>query len=248
MSRLMSALRAADLLGAGPGILLVLLLAGDGIFILLAGLSRAYLKIDLLSLGYDRSYSEFYQYMKFVWIAILLSMIGRGREKLYLLGWVLLFVYFLLDDALQIHETGGTVVAEWLRIDAALNLRAKDFGEIIVSLAAGLLIFVPIAWAWIVGPSWFRALSIDLAVLVGLLVVFGVGVDAVHMMVRPLIPIDYFKYVDFLVGVLEDGGEMVAVSLLTWYAYARATLLQGQREILTLHGMVQALPRQPSRS
>ena len=53
----------------------------------------------------------------------------------------------------------------------------------------------------------------ELAALVAILGTFAVAVDLLHGLLKadPLL--------DFMLATLEDGGEMLAASLLVWYAF-----------------------------
>ena len=126
-----------------------------------------------------------------------------------------MFAYLLLDDALQIHERGGTLVAARLGLMHAFRLRGKDFGELAVSAAAGILLLPLLIWAYRSGSQMFRKVSQDLILLILVLVFFGVVIDMVG------IAIQAGKGVGFIMGVIEEGGEMIAVSLILWYVFLR---------------------------
>src|SRR6056297_2813733 len=117
-----------------PILLLLLLFTADFCFIILDILQyRGYADDARFSLGFERGYSEVYQYIKFFWIAAILSWFGlKKREALYYVV-ALLFFYFLFDDSLQIHERMGGFVVELLNIQEAFGLRGQDYGELIVS-------------------------------------------------------------------------------------------------------------------
>jgi len=84
---------------------LLLLLVADCAFIVLHFLLLTpFLTTPLLSLGRDNGYPEIYQYVKELWIVVLLlSILTKTRVAGYSV-WALLFLYLLMDDALQIHE------------------------------------------------------------------------------------------------------------------------------------------------
>ena len=127
----------------------------------------------LFSLQADLGLSETFQYVKEVWIVILLVMVAIGQRKWVYGSWACLFLYLLLDDSLQIHENLGVCLAEHFTLEPLLGLRARDFGEIAVSAF------------------------------------FGIFVDMLHVAL-PDVP---------GLAVLEDGGEMVVMSLIVWYVF-----------------------------
>jgi hypothetical protein len=157
-------------------------------------------------------WGETYQYLKMYWIVLLLVGVSIRRGKLSYLSWALLFVYLLLDDSLLFHERLGSMVASRLGYTPVLNLRAQDFGELTVVAAAGLVFAGLLSFTWWRGDPEFRRVSRGLALLVGVLLLFGVGVDLLH-------GISDIPAVMALRALLEDGGEMVAMSFVCWYAY-----------------------------
>ncbi|MNZ78850.1 hypothetical protein D3C78_974390 [compost metagenome] len=59
----------------------------------------------------------------------------------------------------------------------------------------------------------FRRFSQDMAILFSILLLFGVGVDMLHSAIQ------LGREVGFILGTLEDSGEMLAVSLMLWYVF-----------------------------
>ena len=87
----------------------------------------------------------------------------------------------------------------------------RDFGELMVSSVFGICLLTPIATAYRRGSKAFRMVSIDLAVLIACLVLFGVGIDMVHQ------GFESNPAIGFSLGLVEDGGEILITSLLLWY-------------------------------
>ena len=199
--------------------MLGLLIAGD---LLLIGLhllhiySRYFSDIGVssyfFSITIDGGLGEIYQYLKMGLIVLLLVGVSVRRGKLSYLSWAVLFVYLLLDDSLLLHERLGEVVASRMRFTPVLTLRAQDLGELTVVGSVGLLFAGLLTLAWWRGDPEFRRVSRDLALLVGLLVLFGVGVDMLHGL-SDVLALMAAR------ALVEDGGEMVAMSLICWYAY-----------------------------
>jgi hypothetical protein len=190
--------------------LLVLLLCVDVAFFVLHGFNRlSASRNDLFSLAVDGGYAEVFQYLKEFSVAIaLLLLFGRTREGVYG-AWALLFTYLLFDDALTIHETAGKVVAAHLTDVQGFAFRAQDFGELTVSALAGLVFLGLIGAFYVRSSEGARDVSKDLAVLVGLLVFFGVCLDLAHLALEAM-------HVRALT-IVEDGGEMIAMSIAVSY-------------------------------
>ena len=197
--------------GAGPGagLLLWLLLAADGLFIAVhVWAAEARPSHRLLSIEADNGYPELFQYLKFFWLALLMALLAWRTRALGPLSWSGLFLYLLLDDLLRLHEDGGAALAEAWQLPAFLGLRAKDLGELAVTAAAALILLPAIALAWSRGGPVLRSLSRRLAWLLALLVLVGVGLDLLASAWHPT------GWPRLLLGILEDGGEMVAASLM----------------------------------
>jgi hypothetical protein len=196
----------------GASFILLLLIAADTAFVVvhLVHKHSTLLASDLYSLSKDGGYAEIFQYVKLYWIVIMLfALWSRTREPVYT-AWMLLYAYLLCDDALQIHErVGGAIARSWGYGDA-FSLEGKDFGELTLSAAFGLVFLGLISMTYLRSTQVARDASKDLALLFAILVFFGVGMDVLHTAVE-------VPSVKQLLGVLEDGGEMFTVSVVCWY-------------------------------
>lgn len=162
----------------------------------------------LLFVDTDRGYAEVFQYLKLAFVLLLVVVLAVERRSWRMLAWLPPFAYLLADDALRIHEDGGLIAAELLGLEAALGLRARDFGEIVVALAAGGACLVLLVVAYFFADRRERWLFRALTALVALLAVFGIGLDLVHQAVS-----GGATGLDWL-AVAEDGGEMIVVTLM----------------------------------
>lgn len=162
------------------------------------------------SLAHDLGYPEIFQYVKMFWIVLLLAaMWWRSRQPVYG-AWTVLYAYLLLDDALQFHELGGAALAEMLGYTSGFGLRDVDFGELTVSAGVGALIFTTIFFGYLRSTPDACSASQDLFLLLATLVGFGVGVDVLHAAAGA-------GALGILLGLVEDGGEMLAISVTVWY-------------------------------
>jgi hypothetical protein len=196
--------------------LLLLLIASDLGFVavhMISELTPLVRAAPLLNIEVDHSYPEIFQYLKFFWIVLLLGLIALQKQQGQYGAWALLFFYLLLDDALGLHEFAGVSLAGEHGFEAALGLRAVDFGELIGSAVAAVSLGSGLVWAYRRGSPEFKAVSHDLAVMVAGLVFFGVGVDMAHEL------FDQGPVSRFAFGLLEDGGEMLMASLIVWYVF-----------------------------
>jgi hypothetical protein len=196
--------------------LLFLLILVDLLFIGLHVLHvwSPWLKSMMYSLERDSGMAEQYQYIKQIWLAACLGVTFLQRRSRSFAGWALFFAFLLLDDALQIHERVGLKLGQVLGIPPMFGLRSDDFGEVIV---AGVVGFAACVFAWLTirrGGESSRRLSADLLCLLGALALFGVFFDVLHT-------ITYFRLPSAapVFALIEDGGEMLVVSVITAYVF-----------------------------
>mgnify|MGYP001225341463 CR=1 FL=1 len=96
--------------------LLAMLLAAD---ILLIGVHLAYslprctfnpqLQVDV-----EGGYAELWEYAKEAAAGLLLVLVALRRRSRHVAAWALVFLFSLLDDGLQFHETAGDWLGEWM--------------------------------------------------------------------------------------------------------------------------------------
>jgi hypothetical protein len=195
---------------------LLMLLGADVAFIAvyLINAYTPYASGDLFKLNTDRGYSEISQYIKETWIsAILFAFFIKKRQILYA-TWSLLFGYLFLDDSFRIHEEMGRIVAQYLHYVPFMKLRPVDFGQLTVSVAGGVVFLSLIGAAYRFSGPEDRRVCKHLVFLLGVIVFFGVFVDAVHVVLQSE------RWNPVLV-VVEEGGEMLAMSVTCWYVFSR---------------------------
>jgi hypothetical protein len=220
-----------------PTLLLWLFLSADLAYIILHILYKAtpFLTSAYFSVQRDLGYSEFFQYMKFLWVIILLVYIVKRSNIRGFLAWAAVFLYFLADDAFQVHENVGGIIAGNLDFVPPFNLRLQDIGELAVYAIAGTVLMLGIAISYWRGSKTFRGISIDLLLLISILVFFGVVVDMAE------IAADLGVFVKETLGLIDDGGEMIVTSVMVWYIF-RLALRDGEIDTF-LHQRLRLLPR-----
>ncbi len=165
------------------------------------------------SIEQDRGYAEIFQYFKEYWSVLLLGLLALRKRCLLYLIWSLLFFYLLLDDSLQIHENLGTLISSKLNFSSWFNLRAQDFGELAVSISVSLFFLIFISIAYYFSDRSSRKTSRYLIMALCALALFGIVVDMIHMAVKS--PSLYT-----LLGLIEDGGENVVMSLIVCFIFS----------------------------
>ncbi|MBL8272147.1 hypothetical protein [Steroidobacter sp.] len=219
--------------------LLLLLIAADLAFIFLhvVYVETALLRGRPFSLEADNGLPEAYQYVKQYWAALLMVALFRRTRAVVYLGWTLVFTFLLLDDAFQFHEQFGKWLAANYSVPVAFGLRPDDIGELLFAGFIGGVTALLIGFGYWRGDAQARIVSRDIAVLIVLLAIVGVGVDVVHV-------ISYFKapmLAQFLL-ILEDGGEMLVVSVIA--AYTFNVLIHRGRTTVDLWGVLRDFTNQ----
>jgi hypothetical protein len=193
---------------------LFLLLLADGLFIILhiIYVYTPYLSSVVFSLTYPRSYSEFFQYIKELWIATLFLLLAFQHRKLIYAFLSLLFFYLLFDDSFEFHETFGAQLAEFFNFQPAFGLRPVDFGELAVSAVVGLLFLITIAVGYMLSDAIARKVTRHTIGLLFLLVFFGIFLDMVEVLVKD-------RSASLILRAIEEGGELVVMSVIVWFAF-----------------------------
>ena len=173
------------------------------------------------SLVDDSSFAEKFQYLKWLLIATLFLIISIKQSTFKYMAWALIFLYLLLDDSLEIHETFGAYLVQNSTSNAPFGLRMQDIGELLVTAIAGSILFSLLLWAYIKGNSVFKKITKEMLLLIAVLVLFGVGVDMLHQM------FNVGRISNFLFEIVEDGGEMFIASIMLWYTFIVSKLNHG---------------------
>jgi len=201
---------------SAAAVVLGLLLATDLAFVVvhIVDTQTGYISNPLNSLARDRGYAEFFQYTKLYWLVLLTGLLALRERVPVHAGWLVVFAYVLADDAFSLHERGGTHVAATLGLRPVLGLRAQALGELVIMAVAGSATLGLLALGYWRSDRPGRVFTHGLARLLMALAFFAVGVDAIHEAVRR-------TFADAVFEVLEDGGEMIVVSLMTWTVFRR---------------------------
>lgn len=191
----------------------IILLSLDVLLILADLLRHAGLLRDVrFAVTAERSYGEWFEYVKAIIVALLLF--GAARRTRAALVWGGLFVYLALDDAFAVHEALGVIVARGLSLPAVKSIEPRQLGELVIYGVVGLAFTIALVSVLRRSDGASRLLTAALALPFALLVFFGAGMDVIHSLLSDRTSRD-------IVGLIEDGGEMIAMSLLvaiTWWA------------------------------
>ncbi|MFT5997135.1 MAG: hypothetical protein ACI9RV_002746 [Glaciecola sp.] len=196
-------------------VLFLLLLSGDLAFIALHIANSAFFDVPLsiYNVEQDRGVAEFFQYLKYLWIIALLFLTSWTKKNWHYLTLIMLFAYFLIDDSLTIHESYGMRFAykfEHYEFGPFWGLRLQDFGELTVTFLISCFLIIPLVLVYRIAGEEYRKFSLDIFILILVLAFFGVGIDMVHIIIN---------IESKVLGVIEDGGEMISLSAINAYVY-----------------------------
>ena len=192
-------------------LLLLLLLSTDFTFIVLDIINHTLgTNSSLCNIAGLCAYMLGYHLIKQFWIIILFAYLLRYTKWSGYVSWMIVFTCFLIDDALEIHQNIGDMIADTVNGHLLQNFSlAPRFFELAFLAVVGLFLLVIIAWAYFHGPPTFRKLSNDMLLFFVALVFFGLIVDvAVALKLAPTIIVS--------LEIVEDGGESVVYSLILW--------------------------------
>ncbi|MGM1016791.1 MAG: hypothetical protein ACQEW8_04560 [Actinomycetota bacterium] len=169
-------------------------------------------------LGVDRSYSEMLMYVKFGWIGVLAVLLARRREAPVFAALALVSLVLLLEDSLILHERIGWFLTERVTdlipaIDG-LGILSVQIGELLWLGAIGVVILIVFVLTYRRARPRDRTDALSIAAFFAVLAFFAVVVDTVHSLFA------FGSAGDIVFTVLEDGGEMMALTPAVALAFA----------------------------
>lgn len=200
-----------------PGVLILgLLLVTDVVFIIgSVAFDLGLMADERLSLGVDRGLPETWGYVQYVWSGLALGvLLWRRRDALYVALGVMV-AYFLVDDASELHESVGSALRDSGRVGSVFGVDPQHVGELLFSATAAILLLGLVALAWPFAARAARRVAIGVLGCVAAMAFAGIVVDFVQPLIEAGNP--------FLV-LLEDGGELVAGSVLAAFLLTTAVV------------------------
>lgn len=168
---------------------------------------------DSFMLNVDGTYPEIFQYFQYFVVILITTYLIKKRKRVGYVAWLILFTLLLLDDSLQFHEKFGTWISNKFNYSSMLGLRAQDLGELTYVVFFGLILLLFLVIGYVKGDEKYRKRNIDLSILFALFLFFGVAMDMIDELV------EYNRYTNLILIIIEDGGEMITLSLIVWYFF-----------------------------
>ncbi len=207
---------------------LLLLLSVDFTFIFLHIVKHTLVSNSALFNKFS-AYLDMYHFIKLFWVVILFACLLTFTRCSGYLAWVLVFTFFLFDDALLIHQNVGDQIAKNFAayLPKTISSPPRLF-ELTALALAGSLLFALVAWAYFHNPQPFKKISKDIMLLIVALIFFGLIIDLAGIL--SLGPTLLFG-----LEIVEDAGEMIVYSLLLWYVFLLA--IRNGKPSLFLHDL-----------
>jgi hypothetical protein len=162
---------------------------------------------ELFSIEKDQGYAEIYQYAKEFCTMLLLFILYLRKKENILLIWSLFFLYFLSDDLLSIHENFGKYVAD--NFNYLNGYILQYVSEILLVFITAIILLSFLIITYFKTTDEIKKFTKHLFILLILLSFFGVFLDA----------LESFLNHDWRLGVIEDGGEMIIMSIILTYVF-----------------------------
>lgn len=195
-------------------IVLLGLLIGDILFILVHsctvlfwGLEPNALLLDAKGFGYP----EGFQYIKYLGIMGVIAYLIVRKKRYAYLSLFLLFGFLFADDVLQLHRWASWFFVRLLDLYALLGRNALIIGQLAYTASMGLLFLSLSVWHFVTVSESTRKSLMDISMLLGVFLFFGVGVDLLHTF------FEEHKGISLVLTLTEEGGEMLTLSILVWY-------------------------------
>ncbi|MFO1201752.1 MAG: hypothetical protein U1E58_03860 [Tabrizicola sp.] len=208
--------------------LLLTLLAIDVTFILVNVLAVLAVDVSLLDhmpvwlkITEDRQPPEDFNYLKWLVIAVALLWMAIRDRWLAPVLWALVFGMILADDAFQVHENMGGVIAGMLEIPDNTLVYGRDFGELVVFGIIGTITLAIALFLITRKDLASRQLNKAYILIVIALGFCGVGIDLLHSMIVHLTGFSgAATMLQQFFGMVEDGGEMLVGSFAVAFTLA----------------------------
>lgn len=175
-------------------------------------------------LGVDRSFGELLIAIKLCWILVLCLLIAWRRRSPVFVGLALVSLLVFAEDFLRLHERVGQALAPDMReafpFLAEYGILALQAGELVWFAGISSVILIVFVAGYLKSERRDRRAALAIAAFFGVLAFFAIVVDTVH---------SFFHFgttADLVLTMIEDGGEMVALSPAVALALALAVQVE----------------------
>lgn len=163
---------------------------------------------DVFNIARDWSGGEVLNYIKWVLIVGALLVLFSIERHAVFLGLAGFFLVCLLDDSLSLHERGADWLIRNFDIYRYFGSGQATAGELVVWALLAVPAIASLGAGWFTTGAEARRKVIPALVLFAGILFCAIGLDALHA------ALDDRSFAAGVAGILEDGGEMVFLTLL----------------------------------
>jgi|GEM_PF-2924878 len=168
---------------------------------------------EYFDLRSDQGYAEYFFFVATLWTVLLAALLGVRTRSPILGTWAVAFAVLAADDRFMLHETFGAPISRYLGVRHAA-------GELVWLALLGVVVGAVLVVAHLRSEGLSRAVSEHLFVLSAGLLFCGVMLDGLHSLVEDAGGSISGGPLDTFLVVLEDGGEIVLISLVMCFLFA----------------------------
>lgn len=171
----------------------------------------------LLHIEHHMSLGSFWIYFKFLSCAALLwASANRSGQPLFRSLAVIFFI-LAIEDALELHERIGPYIIEIFNVQPYFGIAVTNWDDPIAFGGLGLICLALAIHGYRRSSARARQIGWNFLKLIVLLACFGVLADFVSALLLGLEG-SMRRFIHIVMSLVEDGGEMIVVSLITVYA------------------------------
>jgi hypothetical protein len=215
---------------SSASLFLVLFLSADVVFNVFHIIKHTPFANSLITNVRISSYLEIYHLVKLFWIVILFVYLLKLTKYSGYVSWILIFSFFLFDDAFFIHQNLGAYLANnsFTLFPGNLPSQSRIY-ELVVLAISGILLSSILFRVYLRSTPIFRKISHDMLMFIMALIFFGLMIDIASIF-NPL------PAIRISLEIIEDAGEMVVFSLIIWYVFLLA--IREGKPNLFLHELI----------
>ncbi|MGB3141397.1 MAG: hypothetical protein WBB16_11460 [Aestuariivirga sp.] len=173
------------------------------------------------SVASDGSVPEVAGYLQLAAAAAAMAVLTVKSGARTYFSWVIILAYAIADDSLLIHELAGAKLAQFF--PGTWGPQGLFVGELIYFATTGAFLALIFAYSYVQSERKHRARSVLLLLPFGMLAFFAVLFDYFRESIRGI-----SRLADFFVGMIEDGSELLCMSIIMLLAIGLVIASSGE--------------------
>ena len=174
---------------------------------------------EMFDLSTEGGYGEYWEYLltsSATLVMVHLALTSRDRFCMVaagVLGWL------TFDNMLGFHEGGGQLLSAHFGPGGLLGIETQELGEMLVYASVGVALSLGLIWSLADPLTDASVIALTVTGFSASAAVFGVGVDLLNSLAT---------WGHLVIGFVEDGGELVLMSIASAITLASPSLLARQ--------------------